>query len=290
MTRQKPPRPPAATLIPLDDGARLGPELWTSVDGVAFCHWDRWLLRLAIEEPEGLAGIAERFASRVRSAEREDSAAEALLTQIHDLQARLALLERTAAAMLNDVQRASLCLLRKATRRVWDGSVYRPTEVMRRTPRNVFVERARTGWWSNPGAFPVSPWKYYLAFVDTLDLSSCRVSADERIVSAMNAVARAEPKPEFVLPKPEPRPEPKAEPRLESRPEPKIEPRPEPPPLARIEPRPEPQPLPRVEPRPEPKPEPRAEIRPNRAPKSERNRSRFRAKCRRRVSNPGSSR
>lgn len=73
---------------------------------------------------------------------------------------------------------------------------------------------------------------------------------------------RAEPTPEFVLPKPEPRPEPKAEPLLESRPEPKIEPRPEPHPLARIEPRPEPQPISTVEPRPEPNPEPRAEIRP----------------------------
>ncbi|MBI3526500.1 MAG: TonB family protein [Betaproteobacteria bacterium] len=43
---------------------------------------------------------------------------------------------------------------------------------------------------------------------------------------------RAEPKPEFVVPKPELRPEPKAEPRVEIKPEPKIEPRPEPPPRA----------------------------------------------------------
>ena len=53
-----------------------------------------------------------------------------------------------------------------------------------------------------------------------------------------------EPKPEFVVPRPELLPEHKAEPRLESRPEPKIEPRPEPPPVARVEPRPEPRPLP----------------------------------------------
>ena len=68
---------------------------------------------------------------------------------------------------------------------------------------------------------------------------------------------RAEPKPEFVVPKPELRPEPKAEPTLETRPEPIIEPQPEPPPIARFEPRPEPQPVreapppvvpPRVEP------------------------------------------
>jgi protein TonB len=71
---------------------------------------------------------------------------------------------------------------------------------------------------------------------------------------------RAEPKPDFVVPKPELRPEPKAEPKLETRPEPKIEP-PEAPPIARVEPRPEPRPLPAVEPRPEPKPEPRLEPR-----------------------------
>ena len=72
---------------------------------------------------------------------------------------------------------------------------------------------------------------------------------------------RTEPKPEFVVPKPELRPESKAEPRLETRPEPKIEPRPEPPPVARVEPRPEPQPTPAVEPRPVPRPEPRIEAR-----------------------------
>jgi protein TonB len=71
---------------------------------------------------------------------------------------------------------------------------------------------------------------------------------------------RAEPKPDFVVPKPELRPEPKAEPKLETRPEPKIEP-PEAPPIPRVEPRPEPRPLPAVEPRPEPKPEPRLEPR-----------------------------
>jgi TonB family protein len=73
---------------------------------------------------------------------------------------------------------------------------------------------------------------------------------------------RAEPKPDFVAPKPELRPEAKAEPRLETRPEPKIEPRPEPAPLARAEPRPEPRPTPAVEPRPGPRIEPRTEVRP----------------------------
>lgn len=36
----------------LDDGPRLGTEPWREIDGVRFCHWDRWLLRLALTEPE----------------------------------------------------------------------------------------------------------------------------------------------------------------------------------------------------------------------------------------------
>jgi hypothetical protein len=33
---------------PLDDGARNGTEHWRDFAGVSFCHWDRWLLRLAL--------------------------------------------------------------------------------------------------------------------------------------------------------------------------------------------------------------------------------------------------
>jgi len=168
---------------------RLGPKLWTTVDGVQFCHWDRWLLRLAVEEPDGLAAIQERLTSRVRLAEKVDDTAEALLAQVRDLQARLALLSLTPTASLSDIERASTWLLRKATRRVWEGSVHRPTDVMRRTPRHNFDERARTGWWSNLRAFPVSPLRYYNVFVRALDLSSFDVSVDQRIVSAMIDVA-----------------------------------------------------------------------------------------------------
>lgn len=73
---------------------------------------------------------------------------------------------------------------------------------------------------------------------------------------------RAEPKPDFVMPKPELRPEPNADPRVEIRPEPRIEPQPQPAPLARVEPRPEPRPKPIVEPRPESRIEPKAEVTP----------------------------
>jgi protein TonB len=73
---------------------------------------------------------------------------------------------------------------------------------------------------------------------------------------------QVEPKPEFVVPKPELRPQPRTEPRLEATAEPRIEPRPEPPPVARVEPRPQPRPAPAIEPRPEPRLEPRNAVQP----------------------------
>jgi hypothetical protein len=43
--RVRAPRVKLASEIPLDDGTRKGTEAWRDVDGVSFCHWDRWLLR-----------------------------------------------------------------------------------------------------------------------------------------------------------------------------------------------------------------------------------------------------
>ncbi|XXY48761.1 hypothetical protein WME91_53030 [Sorangium sp. So ce269] len=57
----------------LDDGVRYGPETWREIDGVVFCHWDWWLLRLALAEPRGFDAIAREFRARAassRSAER----------------------------------------------------------------------------------------------------------------------------------------------------------------------------------------------------------------------------
>jgi hypothetical protein len=50
-----------ATEVPLDESRRNGTESWRERAGVAFCHWDRWLLRLALDEPNGLRSIAATF-------------------------------------------------------------------------------------------------------------------------------------------------------------------------------------------------------------------------------------
>jgi hypothetical protein len=142
---------------PLDDGPRLGPEFWREIDGVWFCHWDRWLLRLALTEPLGLVSIAQEFHRRAQNDERPDRTAEALVAQVADLQTRLDELGRTPESILDEQERTSEWLRAKAFRRVWHASGPRKTEAMRRTPRAVLEERAMRGNW---GVFAVSPRPY----------------------------------------------------------------------------------------------------------------------------------
>ena len=158
MSRRKEPRAKPATEVPLDDGPRDGTEPWRVIDGVAFCHWDRWLLRLALTEPRGLDTIAREF--RTRAARGHDSAAataEAMLAQVVDLKARLDRVGRAPASVLDDEEKASEWLRKKAFKRVWQSAPQRKTEAMRRTPRAVAAERALRGNWS---ALAVSPAPY----------------------------------------------------------------------------------------------------------------------------------
>lgn len=152
------PREKLPTEVPLDDGVREGPEAWREVDGVKFCHWDRWLLRLSLEEPEGLRSITREFRGRARAPHRTNHVAEAMLAQLADLERRLAGLARTPAALLDDVERESKWLRDKAFRRVWHATSIRRTPVMERVPRKALAARARQGNWA---AFPISPAPYF---------------------------------------------------------------------------------------------------------------------------------
>lgn len=153
--RKRKKRERAANEVPLDDGVRYGSEHWRDVAGVSFCHWDRWLLRLALAEPKGLRSVVETFQQRAHgSPRRTDTDAEAMLAQLADLQARLAQLRCRAEDVLDEVERSSKWLHDKAFRRVWHGPLRYRTEAMTRTPRNLLAARAREGNWA---AFPVSP-------------------------------------------------------------------------------------------------------------------------------------
>ncbi len=159
--RARAPRPKRLKLpseVPLDDGAREGTDAWREIDGVAFCHWDRWLLRLSLEEPEGLTSIARELRMRTREPHRSRDVAEALLAQVADLGTRLARLGRAPDDVLDRVERESTWLREKAFRRVWHATSIRRTEAMLRTPRNLLEARAREENWT---AFPVSPGPYF---------------------------------------------------------------------------------------------------------------------------------
>jgi hypothetical protein len=152
MTRKpRPPLPP--TERPLDDGPRNGTELWREVQGIMFCHWDRWLLRLALAEPTGLAALAHEFEHRRTHRDGRD-AAEALLAQVRDLEARLARVGRTPATLLDATEQASEWLRKKAVKRVLESPPHAYTRAMRETPRRVLDARALRGHWPE---LPVSP-------------------------------------------------------------------------------------------------------------------------------------
>ena len=151
-SRHSAPKPP--TEVPLDDGTRYGTEPWREIEGVGFCHYDRWLLRLSLDEPEGLSSIMAEFRRRARRPGRADDVAEAMLAQLADLADRLASVGRVPKDVLDDVERESTWLRNKAFRRVWHATSLRRTEAMTRTRRSVLEARAREG---NLSAFPVSP-------------------------------------------------------------------------------------------------------------------------------------
>jgi hypothetical protein len=49
--------------MPLDDGPRDGTEHWREIAGVGFCHWDRWLLTLALPKETACGESLGSFAS-----------------------------------------------------------------------------------------------------------------------------------------------------------------------------------------------------------------------------------
>ncbi|XXX81447.1 hypothetical protein WMF30_22070 [Sorangium sp. So ce134] len=163
-------RLPRPTERPLDDGMRYGPERWREIDGVAFCHWDRWLLRLALAEPRGLDAIERELRARAASGRVSGDAAEAMRAQVVDLRGRLARIARTPEGVLDAEERASEWLLKKAWRRVWHDGPNRRTEAMRNTPQRRLEARALRGHWPR---FPVSPARFEPGIGRVIDGHGC---------------------------------------------------------------------------------------------------------------------
>lgn len=89
------------------------------------------------------------------------SGAEAMVAQIDDLQSRLAVLALTPTQVLDEEERASDWLKKKAFKRVWHDGPHAKTHAMLNPPRRVLYDRALRGHWSK---FPVDPSTYLPLF------------------------------------------------------------------------------------------------------------------------------
>ena len=137
----------------------FGPERWTEVGGVTFIYWDRWLLRLAVEEHDGLEGLAQAFQADRRRIRAGGAArdAEAKLSQIEDLRRRLTKLEMTPLEVLGDADASDKKLLAKSRSKLIEQGLFRLSPAMVDTPRRRLEARALRGWWPE---FPTSPAAY----------------------------------------------------------------------------------------------------------------------------------
>lgn len=147
----------------------FGPEPWKEVQGVTFLYWDRWLLRLAVEEQDGLDGLVQRFEAdrrRNRSGWRD---AEAKLSQIEDLGKRLTKIEMSPLEVLGDVDATDKKLLAKSKTKLIEQSLFRLSPAMVDTPRRRLQARALRGWWPQ---FPVSPAPYEKELMGPRDRSA----------------------------------------------------------------------------------------------------------------------
>lgn len=137
----------------------FGPEIWKEVRGVSFLYWDRWCLRLALEEPNGLDGLAGRFDAERRggkhSYERLD--AEAKLSHLDNLKKRLAAIAMAPREVLGGEDAVDKKLLAKSRTKLYEQCLTRKSPAMCDTPRRRLTARALRGWWHE---FPVSPALY----------------------------------------------------------------------------------------------------------------------------------
>ena len=124
------------------------------VTGIAGFYDSRWT------NPRAFIRYRRNFERARKTKRGVDEIAEAMLAQLDDLGARLARIGAEPRTVLDEPERMSKWLQRKASRRIWEASTLRFTKAMTRTPRRVIEERALLGNW---GAFPESPAPYYAA-------------------------------------------------------------------------------------------------------------------------------
>jgi hypothetical protein len=137
----------------------FGPEPWREIAGVTFVYWDRWLLRLALDEPDGLASLVQRFEADRRRAHPSYKVndAESKLSQLEDLRARLAKIASSPRDVLGDADATDKQLLAKARTKLLEKGLAYMSPAMLDTPRRRLEARALRGHWDR---FPTSPARF----------------------------------------------------------------------------------------------------------------------------------
>ena len=119
----------------------FGPETWREVRGEPFTYWDRWLLRLAVDDAGGIAGVAAQLEQRRRRKNFYETDAEAKLAQLADLTARLQRLGLEPREVLGEQDAIDKGLIRRAHEKVFKQTGGRFTTAMHDTPRRRLRER-----------------------------------------------------------------------------------------------------------------------------------------------------
>ena len=147
----------------------FGPEKWIEHEGVTFAHWDRWLLRMAADEADGLDALVSRYEANrrdPRSSYTRRNDAEAFLAQIVTLKERVGRIPISAAEIRGANEKDDKKLVRRAQEKLFEQGLSRPTPAMLDTLRKRLQDRARRGHWI---AFPVSPAVYEPEMRDFFD-------------------------------------------------------------------------------------------------------------------------
>ena len=137
----------------------FGPEPWTEIAGVIFVYWDRWLLRRALDEPDGVEGLVRRFDGDRKNARAgyKSEDAESKLSHLDDLKARLTKLGVSARDVLGDPDATDEKLLAKARTKLFEQGLSYKSPAMLDTPRQRLEARALRGHWDG---FPTSPARF----------------------------------------------------------------------------------------------------------------------------------
>ncbi len=140
--------------------AIFGPELWATVAGAPWCHFDRWFALVAATSFAGdLDALEEELVARLRSSLHSPGDVEAKLSHLAELRGRMAD-AGIDAAVLAGHEEADKATLAKARGKVLEQALEgrAMTNAMRETPRVRLDRRARYGHWDR---FPVDPDRWY---------------------------------------------------------------------------------------------------------------------------------